>query len=473
MKIRSILGFAFGPVTAALIGIVTVPVTAWVFSPADIGRLNVFQVCLSFMLLLSSLGLDRAYIREYHESGDRLRLLTTCFLPGFLLLVLIIALTVPLGARLSERLYSIADPRLYLVTAFAFIVSYISRFLSLILRMQERGWAYSMSQVLPKLLSLVLIGCVALLELGTDFHLLQEITFAAMLTVMAVYAWNTRREWRQAIYARVRWDEMKSLLAYGFPLVLSGLTYWGLIATSTFALRNWSTLDELAVYSVANSFAGAAVIFQSIFATVWAPTVYKWVAQGVDMKKVDVIARHALLVVCLIFISVGLLSWLVDYILPPHYRMVKYLVAASVAPSLLYTLSEVTTVGIGISRRTGWTIWITLSGLVTNVGLSWYLVPRYGAGGAVLSNAAAFFVFFLLRTEISAALWRQFPRAKLYALLILMLTLASAVAGFAEHLPLIYPLIWLFPLGIVVIACRSEFIDLFKMARNLLGGART
>lgn len=465
MKPRNIFGFAAGPLTGALIGAVAIPITAWVFSPADIGRLNVFQVCLSFALLLSSLGLDSAYVREYHVVEDRSRLLASCFLPGFLVTLTVFALTVPFGSRVADGLYSIADPRLYVVTALAFVANFISRFLSLILRMQERGWAYSASQILPKLLSLILIGCVALLGVDTNFSLLQIITFVSILFVMFTYAWNTRRDWVQLFQLSLRRTDVTSLLAYGFPLALSGLAYWGLTATSTFALRHWSTLEELAIFSVTSSFAGAAVIFQSIFATIWAPTVYKWVAQGVDMKKVDDVARHALLVVCLIFIGVGLFSWLVDYVLPAHYHGVKYLLAAAVAPPLLYTLSEITTVGIGISRRTSWTIWITLAALFTNIVINWLLVPRLGAAGAVVSNGLSYFVFFLLRTEVSAALWRQFPRAKLYVLLSLMIVLGSVIAAASKHLPPLYPLAWLVLLAIVVIACVNEIADLSSKFR--------
>ena len=55
-------------------------------TPDDVGRLNVLQVLLSFSLLLLVLGLDQAYVREFHESNDRNRLLKACFTPGFLLL---------------------------------------------------------------------------------------------------------------------------------------------------------------------------------------------------------------------------------------------------------------------------------------------------------------------------------------------------------------------------------------------------
>jgi len=266
----------------------------------------------------------------------------------------------------------------------------------------------------------------------------------------------------------MRWSEVTSLLSYGLPLALSGLAYWGLTATSTFSLRHWSNLEELAIYSVTSSFAGAALIFQSIFATIWAPTVYKWAAQGVDMKKVDDIARHALLIACLIFGTVGLFSGLVDYILPSHYNQVKFLLAAAVAPSLLYTVSEITTVGIGISRRTGWAVCITLTAVIANFGMNWWLVPQLGASGAVISNAAAYFVFFVLRTEVSAALWRQFHRLRLYLLLSLMIVPASIIAATAELLPSFYPLAWLLLLGIATAACRREVTEFFELARNWL-----
>jgi O-antigen/teichoic acid export membrane protein len=47
--------------------------------------------------------------------------------------------------------------------------------------------------------------------------------------------------------------------------------------------------EELGVCSVAISFAVAAVILQSIFSTVWAPTVSKWAGNSVALaEKIDI-----------------------------------------------------------------------------------------------------------------------------------------------------------------------------------------
>lgn len=465
MKLQQIFGFASGPMAAALLGLVSVPVIAWVFTPEDIGRFNVLQIALSFALLFSTLGLDQAYVREYHEVKDRAQLLRACFAPGFLLLLVLGAVSCFFAGPLAQWLYADVNPWLTWLTLLAFVIAYLSRFLSLILRMQERGWAYSASQVLPKIVLLLLLVVLAFTAFQKAFIHLQLITLISLAAVLVMYAWNTRNEWWLALLSRIDMPQLKQLLTFGFPLIFSGLAYWGLTATSTIALRSWSTLDELAVYSVANSFAGAAIVFQSIFSVVWAPTVYKWVSQGVDMGRVDAVARQALAVVCAIFVLAGSLSWLTDYLLPAHYLNVKYMVLCAIVPPLLYTLSEVTCVGIGISRRTTLTVWVTLAALACNVLLSWWLIPTHGAAGAVMANALAYVVFFIARTEASAFAWRQFPRIKLYIFIALATALAVATVALGAALPLHYAWLWLALAPAVAWFFRTEWAGMVAGGR--------
>ena len=424
MNIKKVIGFAFGPVATAAFGLAVVPLIAWSFDAEDVGRMNIFQISLSFVLLFSVLGLDQAYVREYHEAEDRGQLLLACFLPGFILLSIATIPTLLFSRELSLLLYSSNNPILYWVTVVAFYVNYFSRFLSLILRMEERGWAYSISQVWPKVIQLCLVLVITFLMVEREFIQLQFATLMSMLCVLLFYIWNTRLQLLGVKGKRVGLIGLKKLLRFGVPLIFSGLAFWGLTATSTVMLRILSSLDELAVYSVANSFASAAIIFQSIFTVIWAPTVYKWVAQGVNMKVLDGIAVQTLAVACIIMSLCGAFGWILDYFLPGEYLAVKYVFICILIQPLLYTLSEVTCVGIGIQRKTVLNIWITLLALAVNVGLSYYLIPLYGAFGAAVANGVAFVVFFVARTEVSARIWRDFPRFKVYVFSVLMLVLA-------------------------------------------------
>jgi hypothetical protein len=55
-------------------------------------------------------------------------------------------------------LFDLPQWQLSVLVAVALVVSFISRFLSLVLRMNERGLAFSMSQLVPRLLFPVIIG---------------------------------------------------------------------------------------------------------------------------------------------------------------------------------------------------------------------------------------------------------------------------------------------------------------------------
>ena len=453
------MGFALGPIATAIFGLIALPMMAWIFSPEDLGRLNMLQITISFCLLLLVLGLDQAYVREFHESEDKSNLLKACFLPGFLLLCLGIFITAPFAKNLSLWLFDKESVVFYALTMIAVIATYISRFLSLILRMQERGLAFSMSQVIPKALQLLLLGVVVWAGLVRNFQTLLLMTVASILAVVFVYAWNTRQQWRPAVKAKVSGNQLRGLLKFGTPLAFSGLAYWGLTATSSIVLRSQSSLSELGIYSVTSSFAAAAAIFQSIFTIVWAPTVYKWVSQGVDMTRIDTVARQALAAICTIFMLIATLSWLIDYVLPAHYINVKYMVVCAIAPPLLYTLSEITCVGIGISRRTTLTVWVTLAALASNLFLSLWLVPAHGAAGAVMANAFAYVVFFIARTEASAYAWRQFPRKKLYVAVLLVTALAVATVAMGATLSFSYVFLWLGLAPILILFFWNELME--------------
>lgn len=464
------MAFAFGPIATAGLGLLTVPIIAWIFPPADVGRLNMVQISVSFGVLLFNLGLDRAYVREYHEWSDRGALLKACFVPGFALLVLVMLITLPYDERISLWLFGLGHDAYYWVLVACVIVSFVSRFLSLILRMQDRGMAFSMSQVLPKIVLLLTLGVLAWPVFSRSFGELEAAYLGSLLSVLIIYTWNTRRDWSPALTAAVSSEQVRGLISYGVPLIFAGVAYWGLDATSSVTLRSLSTLSELAVYSVSMSFAGIGIVFQTIFTVLWAPLVYKWVAHGVDMRRVDHVAQQALAVVCAIWVLSGIFSWVADFILPARYVQVKYFMLCCIGQPLLYTLSEVTCVGIGITRKSMLSLWSTLAALIVNVAISVWLVPRHGAAGAVVANAVAFLVFFVARTEASAHVWRPFPRKRLYVSVVAAVGLSIATLVFGPVAPVHFSLIWLAVLPMVAWHFRNEWLGMY---RSLHSAARS
>ncbi|MDN3389541.1 oligosaccharide flippase family protein [Pseudoalteromonas sp. APC 3691] len=424
-----IIQYAIGPIGTAIIGLVTLPLITWFYSVEDVGRISMLQVVASFSILLCCLGLDQAYIREYHEVDNKPLLLKLSFLPGFVLICLVYGGSIIFSPTIiSQWLYNIPSSSLSLLSIACFITAYTSRFLSLVVRMEERALAYSMSQLIPKVFFLIFIICTVWVGFKQDIYSLIAAHMLSVFIVCLVFLWNTKHEWNTILSCGFNWHKLKLLLIFGLPLVVGGLASWGLNVMDKVFLRSLSTFEELGVYSVTISIAGVATVFSGIFNTIWAPMIYKWEKNGIDIKSVDKISEHVLAAVFFAVVLVGLFSWMLPYFLPKEYLAIKYLVALCLLSPLFYTLSETTAVGISISRRTGLSMLASIVAMLINGIGNYILVPEYGALGAAISTSIAFYFFYILRTEFSRKVWRNIPTTKTYLIITLLLFTAISNA---------------------------------------------
>jgi O-antigen/teichoic acid export membrane protein len=425
LNLSKTLAFSIGPIGGAALTFVSLPIVAWLFSPEDIGRLTMLQATVSFVLLLFSLGLDQAYVREFHEVKDKLGLLKLVFIPGFVILLFVLVGLVFSPWSLSLLLFGIDSLFLTFMLYAAILLSFGSRFLSLILRMQERGLAFSMSQVLPKLLFLFIVLGFVWLEAEAVFDNLIMANFLSLLTVFVIYAWNTRKDWLLALTATIDKTKQSQMIRYAIPLIGGGLAFWGLTTMDKFFLRSMSGFEELGIYSVAVTFAGAALVFQSIFSTIWIPLVYKWVANDeVNSLVIKSVIDYVTFGVVVIWSLTGLCSWLIVYILPQAYLSVPFILLATIAYPLLYTIADASSVGIGIKRKTMYSLLAGISALVVNAAGNWFLIPKFGASGVAMASAIAFFLYFVLVTEASSLLWISFERWRMYSFITVLFVLS-------------------------------------------------
>lgn len=439
---KKILGYAIGPIGSAFVGVITLPLLAWFYSVEDIGRVSMLQVVANLSILLFCLGLDQAYVREYHESDNKPKLFKHCFLAGFVLIIISFVILYAIEpTNISSWLYGLSSKTLSLVSICCFILAFSSRFLSLIVRMEDRAVAYSFSQLLPKLLFVIFIVSSVLFGFNKDIYNLIVAHTLSISFVFFMFAWNTRKEWLTAIPEEFDRVQQRSLLNFGLPLVIAGVASWGLSVMDRLFLRGMSTFEELGIYSVTMSIAGAAIAFAGIFNTIWAPMVYKWVNEGIDTKKIDQISEHVLAAVFFVVVLCGLFSWILPFFLPEKYAAIRYLITLCLIGPLLYTLSETTTIGIAISKKTVYSMFASIGAMLCNALGNYLLVPDYGALGAAIATAIAFFVFYLLRTEFSCLVWRKVPKIKSY-LIMFSVILIAVMNGLYSNEYQLFLVIW-------------------------------
>jgi O-antigen/teichoic acid export membrane protein len=431
---KKILIFALGPLGAALLSFVTLPILAWFVSVEDVGRAAMLQVVITFSFVVCSFGLDQAFVREYYDFENKGVLLKSAFFPGFVFLSCICATGLMFFKNEGVLFFSLSSVSLIYLAVACLLINFANSFLSHALRMSGKALAYSLTLVLPKatFLCVILLGVVA--HLPPSFGFLLFAQTAALLSALFLLVWCTRGLIRETCVSAFSTTACKQLFNFGLPLVFGSVAYWALTMFDRVALSWWSNLSEVGVYSVGVSFAAVGILFQSIFSVVWSPIVYKWASMGEDLTRVDSIVEHATAFVVFAFVMIGLFSFVVVYFLPPEYRLVQYIIGACMGLPLLYTLSETTAVGVHLKKRTSLAILAPIFALPTNIVLAYWLIPVFGAAGAAVSTSSAMFVFLVIRTEMSIIAWRTFPRAKLYVWMLLCLSLSSLQALQGESL---------------------------------------
>lgn len=413
MNIRKIAGFAIGPIGGALLGFITLPIISWYFSMEDIGRISYLNTIVGLSILLFSLGLDQAYVRFFHEFEKKIILFKISIIPG-LILILIVLLLLLSNNLISKKIFEEDSLILSVSVALIIFFSFLSRFFSLILRMNEKGLAYSMSQILPKLILIIFLIYFILCNIENSLTNLVLINLVSVGFVSLFYIWNTRKFWISENKEIINYDLLKEMIKYGFPLIFGGIAFWLLIATDKILLKELANFKELGLYSMSVSFAAAATILQSIFSTIWAPIVYKWAKEDINMENIKIVQKFVLMAVIFIFCLAGMLSWLVNLILPKDYELVQWLLIPCLGYPLLYTLSETTVVGINLVKKTNYILIATVIAFLVNLFLGLWLIPELGATGAAISTCISFWIFFILRTEFSNYVWRRFPCKKMY-----------------------------------------------------------
>ena len=431
MNSKKIASYAVGPIGASILGFITLPIITWFYTVEDVGRVSMLQVFTSFSILLFCLGLDQAYIREYHSTTNKSLLLKATLLPGFILSIAFLSIIYLYDVTLiSKWLYEIPSAYLSIITILCFLVALISRFLSLVVRMQERALAFSMSQLLPKLLFLLIILASVWFGFSKDTYNLITANVLSIFLVFFIFLWNTRQDWVFSFRYKIEKEQLHKLFSFGLPLVIGGLASWGLNVMDKLFLRALSNYSELGIYSVAMSIAAMAAILSGIFNTIWAPMVYKWESENlVDISKIDNISEVVLAIVYFVIVLSGLFSWVIPYLLPKQYEVIQFLITSCLIGPLFYTLSETTAVGITLTRKTKLSMFASIGAMLINFIGNYILVPKYGAMGATASTAIAFWSFFILRTEFSKLVWRKIPVLKSY-ICVTVLTFCAVMSMF-------------------------------------------
>jgi O-antigen/teichoic acid export membrane protein len=432
--IKKLGQFSVGPIIGAVLGFITVPVVTYFITPDEYGRASMFTLAISILQMFVFLGMDQAYTKRYYESEDKIKLLTNSMLPSIVLVILIDAGIFIFRRDVSVLLFD-TDNEMFCVYALMAILPGLAaeKFALMDIRMQQRGLLYSMMSILLKSLTLV---CMVGLLLGYErsFRSIVIGTTLAQLIYTVIILLIERSRFRIR-FSLLDKQEMKRLVRFGLPIVPTMIIGWALSGMDKVMLRAFCDYSELGMYEVAFKVANIVGIVQSCFTSFWVPVAHQWNNENVDKNNFVKAGRLVAFLMTAIFICVLLVKDVIFMILSSEYADAVKIAPFLMMYPIMYTISEVTVMGIYFKEKTLNLIVVSIVASAVNISLNWILIPICGAVGASIATGLAYAVFFWVRTIISRKIWFRFPIAE-YIFITLVLIVSGALNVLIDGWPI-------------------------------------
>jgi O-antigen/teichoic acid export membrane protein len=476
--VKQTMVYGLSGVALQIVGVITLPILARVFTRAEYGRLELASALLAVGLAVADFGFASAAQRSYYdysreESEARRTVISTALLAttviGILVAVVLIFARDPVSRLLFGDRFSAP---LVVTVALAIPLVNSASFVREAMRLEFRAWQYVASSVLASVMAGAL-GIIAVVAF--DLHV--RGVFVGIIVgnlLAAVYgAFVLRRD----ISRHFSLPELRPMLKYGSPLIVVAVAMWALTLVDRIMLRELGSLPDVGEYAVANRVANVLLLGVTGFALAFGPYIFSIYSEDRDLERS--VRAQALRYVTIGLATVGLVlaifaREIIDIVAPAFdqaYEAVGLLALAVV----LYGISTVAMSGISYARRTGVLAAITLTAAMVNIGLNFALITPFGMIGAALANLGGYLLLAALYYVIAQ---RMYPTPYELGKLLTIVGLASAfgILGVVTIHPLAAALV-------VKAAAVVAFLVLLRLTRvvvpaeidrlrELLGNAR-
>ena len=379
-----------------LINFLLLPVFTTYLSPTDYGALSILLLFGVLTKIFFRSGLDSGFFRIYYEQKEehqRKTLATTLFVSALgisaSLFGLCALLAVPIGHLLLGDEFASAQVATWvvlvaldtLVNTFAFVPMNL-------FRVQEKPKWFTIMTLFRSAINISLKVFFIVSGWGVSgllwADLIASIVFIAALTPTLIR--NLTFEFSAPM--------LRNAAAFGLPKVPHGIAHQVLNLSDRKLIEVFLTLSASGLYHIGYMMGTGVKFFLSAFELAWAPLVYSHVegeAKGAAKNTLSRLATYAFAVL----VGCGLLNAvfgreLLMLMAKPEFHAGHTVIPVVVLAYMMQGFFALTSIGIGISKKTTYFPVITLSAATLNVMLNILWIPRYDILGAAWATVAGY-----------------------------------------------------------------------------------
>src|SRR6266849_4710180 len=386
--------YGLGGLVSRILAVLLLPLYTHYLAPGSFGRVEILTSASAVAVIVLRMGISTAFFRFYFDHKDaarRLAVVRTSFWFTMTMATVGLVLALVFAAPLSRALQLGHHPELVRAAAIGFWAQMNFEQITSLFRVEERSTAFALASIAN-----VLITIAATVTLVVAFHKgalgLLVGNFVGTLTVYLVLLAYRREQ----LGLQFDSELLRGMQEFGLPLVPSALALWAINFIDRIFVGAYKGQAEVGVYSAAIKIASVITFVMFAFRTAWPAFAYSIEDDGEARRTYSFVLTYLLVVASWISLALGALApWLVQLMTAPKYQRADEAVALLAFAGAVYAGYTVLAIGSGRARRTQFNWIVSGTGAALNVGLNFWLVPRYGMVGAAISTAAAYAALFL------------------------------------------------------------------------------
>ena len=416
-------------------------------------------VVIGFINTFLMLGLDNAYARyffEYKNARERSTLTTTIIF--FLIFWSVFVVSISsffVGDIVFVLLKTYEYNGVFLVAIAGIPLRIISSVLNQALRNQFKTQQFVIFNFFSTLLTIIFALILLFLKFGLISIFIALIASDIIVLPFKFFAI------RNLLSFRINIGILRKLLSFGIPFLPSSIAYWIYSSSDRIMLERMSALEDLGVYTVAVSLSSVMAIVCNSIAQAWSPHAIQIYEEDQYAAKKFYVKFLNLLLFLFLFVMFFACIFGKDFIMiafPYDYEKAFYPFLILMASLGFQATTQVTAIGISLSKKTMYFLYVSFFVAFVNVFLNFALIPYYGVYGAAFATAISYLLLTLIYAMISQRLFFLNYDYGIILIFCILLLIVFCIS----FLSFLYKIVVFCFIVIMVYAKRERIIKVFK-----------
>ena len=386
--------YGLGGLVSRILATLLLPLYTHYLPPSAYGRVEILTATIAVAAIALQMGIASAFFRFYFDAKDdasRLTVIRTSYWFTMAMSTLGLVVGVAFAGPIGHWLGLGHDPTLVRAGAVGLWAQANYQQLTALFRVEERSAQYAIASVANVLITVAaMVLFVAVFHWGAVGLVVGNFT-GTLVTYVVLLVYRTEQ-----LGLEFDRDLLRKMQVFGLPLVPSALALWTINWVDREFVVWYKGLAEAGVYSAAVKIASVITFVMVAFRTAWPAFAYS-IEDDRDAKRTYAfVLTYLLTLASWCALALGALApWWVRLLTSPHYQRAEKGVALLAFAGAIYAGYTVLAIGSGRARKTQLNWVVTGVGAAVNVGLNFWVIPRWGMVGASISTAAAYVVLFV------------------------------------------------------------------------------